>query len=264
MAKSSKNALVLLKMAIKPIARMLIRNNIDCRQFIEAAKQAFVEAATEDYGIRERPTNISRTAIICGLTRKEVARIRRLGSENAQAEAFPVGIIDKIVNGWLGDQDFLTKAKKPKSLTFDSGEISFWELVRRYGGDMPPGAVRTELKRLGMVIVTSSDKLRLTVETKTRRHAPLRKALRLVQHSTTAIDEFEKHSAAWPLVIIEPIVVKEEDVSAIRRTVEKEFQKAAAKLGDVFRAYKTIGAAERDADQSSTKIGLLFTHAEMT
>jgi hypothetical protein len=48
--------------AIKPIARALLRSGISFREFSDVAKAAFVQVATEDYGIRGRPTNISRVA----------------------------------------------------------------------------------------------------------------------------------------------------------------------------------------------------------
>ena len=61
---------------LKPIARILLRYGIGFREFAEVAKSAFVDVATAEYGIRGRPTNISRVAVMTGLTRKEVRRLR--------------------------------------------------------------------------------------------------------------------------------------------------------------------------------------------
>ena len=65
-----------LLVALKPIAKMLLRNGIGYREFAEIAKSAFVDVATSEYGLRGRPTNISRVAVMTGVTRKEVRRIR--------------------------------------------------------------------------------------------------------------------------------------------------------------------------------------------
>lgn len=46
---------------------------------------------------------------------------------------------------WHTDPHFLDKRGKPKRLPFIGGDQTFAELVRRVGGDVPPGAVRDEL-----------------------------------------------------------------------------------------------------------------------
>ena len=63
------------------ICRLLLRHEIGFREFSDLAKAAFVQVATEDYGIRGRPTNISRVAVMTGLTRKEVKRLRDFNVE---------------------------------------------------------------------------------------------------------------------------------------------------------------------------------------
>ena len=39
----------------------------------------------------------------------------------------------------------------PRTLPFSDDKNSFSELVKRYGGDVPPGAMRAELKRVGCI-----------------------------------------------------------------------------------------------------------------
>ena len=65
-----------LLIALRPLARALLRAGIGFREFEEISKTAFVDIATKDFGIRGRPTNISRVAVMTGLTRKEVRRLR--------------------------------------------------------------------------------------------------------------------------------------------------------------------------------------------
>jgi len=73
MQRQILNALLV---ALRPLARALLRAGIGYREFAEISKSAFVDIATKDYGLRGRPTNISRVAVMTGLTRKEV-RISR-------------------------------------------------------------------------------------------------------------------------------------------------------------------------------------------
>ena len=53
-------------LVMRPIARALLRVGVGYREFSEIAKTAFVETATKEYGLRGRPTNISRVAVMTG------------------------------------------------------------------------------------------------------------------------------------------------------------------------------------------------------
>lgn len=55
---------------------------------------------------------------------------------------------------WYTDERYCDENGAPRELTFDEGEPSFTSLVREYAGDIPPGAIRTELVRVGSVEVT--------------------------------------------------------------------------------------------------------------
>ena len=46
-----------LLVALRPLARALLRVGIGYREFAEMSKTAFVDVATTDYGLRGRPTN---------------------------------------------------------------------------------------------------------------------------------------------------------------------------------------------------------------
>ena len=63
---------------LRPVVRMLLRSGITWKDFAELSKGVFVEVAREDYGLRGRPTNSSRVALLTGLSRREVARVRDL------------------------------------------------------------------------------------------------------------------------------------------------------------------------------------------
>ena len=71
-------------LVMRPVVRILLRYGIGYREFAEITKTAFVDIASSDFGIRGRPTNISRVAVMTGLTRKEVRRLRdKIASGNS-------------------------------------------------------------------------------------------------------------------------------------------------------------------------------------
>ena len=140
-----------LLVALRPIARALLRAGIGYREFAEISKAAFVDIASKDYGLRGRPTNISRVAVMTGLTRKEVRRLRdksAAGDETLVVRTTPMSMI---LHRWFTDKEFSSSTGKPMELPFDGSGTTFSSLVRKHGGDIPPGAMRTELKRINAI-----------------------------------------------------------------------------------------------------------------
>ena len=86
-----------------------------------------------------------------GLTRKEVKRIRDLKLEDEAVRPTRRSPPADLLHFWHTDPDYCMADGQPKILPFDQEEISFTSLVRRCAGDIPPGAMRTELKRIGAV-----------------------------------------------------------------------------------------------------------------
>lgn len=136
---------------MRPFARMMLRSGIDFQQFSEIAKNAFVDEAALEQNEEGLISNVSRVAIKTGLSRKEVARIRDRREESLHArkdlvgEIVNAGLAARTLQRWHTDPEFIDSRGRPKSLPFTGDAISFSELVRRVGGDVPPGAVRDEL-----------------------------------------------------------------------------------------------------------------------
>lgn len=147
-----------------PLARLLLRSGITYQQFESVAKRAFVREAANDPDSRGRPTNTSRIAVKTGLSRKDVKRLRELLSaeidSSAGSTADQSGPPARVLHTWHVDKRFVGKNGKPRDLEFQDDEQGFCALVRAVAGDVPPGAVRTELKRAGAVLELEDGKLR--------------------------------------------------------------------------------------------------------
>lgn len=141
-----------------PIARMALNLGIGYREFSEVTKKAFVRVATEEYGLRGRPTNTSRVAVMTGLTRKEVKRLKDTMDEPA-SKSSKMGPASTVLHFWYKDSEFLDADGKPLNLPRDGERASFEELARKYGGDVPPGALLSELIRSGSVISNENETL---------------------------------------------------------------------------------------------------------
>lgn len=146
-----ESLLAALQKFMEPVARYLLRHGVTHKELSDIAKAAFVKVATQEYGKRGRPTNVSRTSVLTGLTRKEVKRIRTNIEASVGQPGPRLGKPAQVLQIWHHDDDFLDDSGQPRTLAMDDGSTSFKELARRAGGDVPPGALLTELMNAGAV-----------------------------------------------------------------------------------------------------------------
>lgn len=149
-----------LLMALRPLAKALLRVGIGYKEFSGIAKAAFVHVAAEDYGFRGRETNSSRIAVMTGITRKEVKKIRESRPEILSEKFVRESPASVILDKWHSDPDYMDSDGEAKVLDYDVGPYSFCDLVSSYAGDVPPGAMRTELKRIGAIEILNQGKIK--------------------------------------------------------------------------------------------------------
>ena len=128
--------------------RFLLRQGVLWRDFAELAKETYVEIARAEYGIEGRPTNNSRVAMLTGLSRREVARVRDVLLEVVPQDEERTGNrMARILTGWYTDPEFTGPDGKPKPLS----PVSFEVLLRCYAGDLPHTAVKKEMLKHGLI-----------------------------------------------------------------------------------------------------------------
>ena len=145
---------------IRPLARVLLRYGVGYREFAEVCKECFVEVAAEDFGIRGRPTNISRISVATGVSRKETRRIRSDMDQRKDSERFGMSPASIVLRGWYSDPDFVSSSGAPLALCVGDGNPALSELVSRYAGDVTAGAVLAEFARLGLIERVGRGKIR--------------------------------------------------------------------------------------------------------
>ena len=254
-----------LLVALRPIAKALLRNGIGYREFNEISKTAFVDVSTSEYGLRGRPTNISRVAVMTGLTRKEVRRIRDKidsGSESAVGKSSPLAVV---LHTWFSDPSFIDSAGKPLTLRFDGPSPSFTEIVKQAGGDIPPGAMRTELKRIQAIkelddgslvplkrYATAEGQDQILITGLVSGIAPL---------ATTIANNIEStdRSNAWLQRTVATNLVRHEDVGRLRRISYDRLEEFTAAMDDLYSAYETLHSSDVDRpEQATIGIGVFY------
>lgn len=144
-----------------PVARFLLRSGIGYREFASVSRVAFVQVASEEFGIRGRPTNASRIAAMTGIPRKEVARIRETSDkfrEDAKKELSP---LSDVLQRWHASERYTDQDGIPIPLPIEGQNGSFTELVRDCAGDVPVSAVRAELVRCGAITIDEWGQVRV-------------------------------------------------------------------------------------------------------
>lgn len=145
MDKNQKlQTLTLLGTVLEPIVRLMLRAGVTWKEFSELTKAKFVEVATADFGIRGRPTNVSRVAILTGLDRRDVKKLRDTPVDSPakgyQSKA------SQVLSAWHHDTAFLDGMGRPAPLPLEGDGSSFAALMQRYAPALPPVAMIKELK----------------------------------------------------------------------------------------------------------------------
>lgn len=172
------------------LARLQLRHGMPLRTFVDLAKRAYVNVALREFGMPGRRPSISRTALLTGLTRKEVQRLADAPEELAGESYATHSRAARVIAGWVRDKLFQKEDGEPRDLETDAGAGSFADLVRRYGGDVPPRAVLDELMRVSAVERTG-DRVRLNARVYIPRASETSKLMILgadVSHLINTID----------------------------------------------------------------------------
>ena len=164
---------VALERILRPLFRIVLRNNMSFKAFLDIAKHTYVQVAASEFRIPGKKQSVSRIALLSGLTRKEVQRLLDApADEDKKSEAGErYNRAARVVSGWVRDTDFSDADGNPKVLSLQDSpqnRASFAELVRRFSGDIPFRAVLDELLRVGVVEKLSDS----TIQLKTRAYIP--------------------------------------------------------------------------------------------
>ncbi len=147
---------------LRALIRVLVRHGVSYHAFADFAKWIYVDMAmdTDEFGVAGRKQSISRAAVLTGLSRKEVVRVRRLPRPADHASAKKPNRAARVIAAWLREPDFLD-GDEPAVLPIEGDGATFSELVRRYSGDVTAGSILYELTRVGAVERLADGRVRL-------------------------------------------------------------------------------------------------------
>ena len=252
-------------LVMRPIVRILLRYGIGYREFVEVTKTAFVDVASSDFGLRGRPTNISRVAVMTGLTRKEVKRLRdKIASGDSKISVKTTPLAD-VLHHWHAQEEFTDSSGRPLPLPFSGEGKSFSSLVKKYGGDIPPGAMRTELRRVGAV---DEDADGIMVVTRRSMHPgdDHEKLMMLLVHGAYAMLSNIAHNTdvrasgeSWASRIAFTKSLSKEHAGQLRRITKDRIGEFAESVDDLFIAYEALHDVKGQEDsEDAIAVGVFY------
>ena len=242
---------------LKPVVSFLLKCGLQWRDFAAISKSVFVEVASREYGLGGRPTNVSRVAILTGIGRKDVKKLREARSPHARSRDDKATGATAVLSGWHQDPDFLDDAGKPCALTMEQGPHSFHRLCERYAGDIPAVALLKELKRVG-AMTEANGQLIVASRSYMPSHADpqwLISAARTLQDLGNNINHNLEAGEKNPSQFLGRAMnshVKASDVAAFREFLEAHGQAFLEKIDD----WLTEHSAEPDSGVSQVRLGI--------
>jgi hypothetical protein len=155
-----------LRRVLRPLVRLLLDHRLPFTHVAELLKGAYVEVATRDLTLEDRPQTDSRVSLLTGVHRREVKRLRGELPFGDRLMPESVDFGTQLAIRWTTEQPYCDDDGEPLPLPRSSlspATPSFDGLVQSVSKDIRSRAVLDEWLRLGVAVIDKEDKIRLRV-----------------------------------------------------------------------------------------------------
>ncbi len=140
---------------LRPLARLMIDHGLQLPSMVELLKNELVHEAMATFGLADKGSSDSRIALLTGVHRKDVKRLREAPVSASTAVPL-VPVAASVVARWISEPRFLNADQSARPLARTPrrggvGEPDFTTLVAEVSRDVGARAVLDELVRLGVV-----------------------------------------------------------------------------------------------------------------
>jgi Family of unknown function (DUF6502) len=137
---------------LRPIVRRLLEMGVPFGALEIGLRDLFVRVAESELAAPGRRQTDSRIALVTGINRKEVKRIRSAKPQRKPPQSFSINQATSLISRWKSDPETTDRRGKPLPLPYRSARgASFMKLARKLTGDLAPGVLLKELVRSGAV-----------------------------------------------------------------------------------------------------------------
>lgn len=150
MSASLKTAVIAAVLSLlRPLVKLLLEAGVGVGEFHNLAKRAYVQVARDR--LAEGRPNVSRIAVLTGISRGEVARLLAAPADEEPSAERGRHRAEQVLKGWWTDPAYLDEAGRPLRLPLRGSRRSFSSLVKRYAGDPRTLTLLDELLRVKAV-----------------------------------------------------------------------------------------------------------------
>jgi hypothetical protein len=144
---------------LHPLVRILLRHGVSYGEFSDSVRGAYIDIAKAELIPPGRPHSDARLAILTGISKEEVHRVRAMDEEDDSE----VGLnrIARVLQGWCQDPAYLGPYGLPLEIPFEGEGLSFEQLVKTYTDSTNPRALLDELLRVNAARETVDGYVRL-------------------------------------------------------------------------------------------------------
>lgn len=145
-----EQSLAYLRPLLRPILKLCLRHSIRLQELTECIKSVLLEVAEEELTNAGHVLSASKLSAMTGVHRLDVTRIWGKQAPPKQSS----NLIARVIGHWQQDSRFCGANGRARTLTFDSQDSEFVNLVRSVSADLNSYTVLFELERVGAVART--------------------------------------------------------------------------------------------------------------
>jgi hypothetical protein len=147
--------------ALRPLAKQLLAHGVPFGRLEARLRALFVAVAEAELALPGRRQTDSRIALLTGINRKEVRRIRSAEATGAP-KSFSMNHAASLISRWRTDSQTTDAAGRPLPLPYQARRgPSFTKLARKVTRDLAPRVLLDELVRSGAVEVRAAQRIAL-------------------------------------------------------------------------------------------------------
>jgi Family of unknown function (DUF6502) len=135
---------------LRPLVKRLLAAGVPFGRVEARLRELFVEVAGSELALPGRRQTDSRVALVTGINRKEVRRIRSADKETVAPRSFTMNHAASLISRWRTDPQTSDRSGRPRPLPYQAARgPTFMKLARKVTGDLAPRILLDELVRSG-------------------------------------------------------------------------------------------------------------------
>jgi Family of unknown function (DUF6502) len=135
---------------VRPLVKRLLAAGVPFGRVEARLRELFVEVAESELALPGRRQTDSRVALVTGINRKEVRRIRSADKRTAAPRSFSMNHAASLISRWRTDPQTSDRSGRPRPLPYQAARgPCFMKLARKVTGDLAPRILLDELVRSG-------------------------------------------------------------------------------------------------------------------